>query len=213
MNKLNKIIIFMVLLTTLVIPVSADNITIELFQNSNDEYFVSYNDNLYECNGDECTFEVGNYTVDTNITEFELSSTGRKKLAKQIALEIDFPEYTGGINETFLIKALDDEGEDIGDRICSHNLETMAPTIEDFDLLDQEKTQLEADNAELMVKGELYDDQQKKDNDVIEIYKEAKEQAELFGIICGFGFAFVILTCTPGGKTSIEFAMKLFKRK
>lgn len=208
-----KILLFFLFLTTLVVvPCAADNITIELFQNSNGDYFVQYNNEMYSCVDDECTFNVS-----ANVTQQEhnlsLSKKDMQRIAQYVALEIDFPEYTGGINETFLIKALDDEGEDIGDRICSHNLETMAPTIEDFDLLEQEKIQLEVDVKELMVKGELYDDQQKKDNDIIEIYKEAKDQAELFGIVCAIGFAFVILTCTPGGKTSIEFAMKMLKRK
>lgn len=208
-----KVLLFLLFLTTLVVvPCSADNITIELFQNSAGDYFVQYNDEMYACVDDECTFNIS-----ANVTQqdhnLSLSKKDMKRIAQYVALEVEFPEYSGGINETWMLTALDDEGEDICDNIRDHNLNTLAPTVDDFDLVEQEKIQLESEVKELSVKGKLYDEQQIKNDEIIEIYKKDAANAEFFGIMCAIGFAFVVITCTPGGKTSIEFALKKLKRE
>ena len=54
--------LFILLSAIFMINVSADNVTIEVWENSQGEYYISYHDDLIACDGDECTFNVDNYS-------------------------------------------------------------------------------------------------------------------------------------------------------
>lgn len=99
-----RALLFLVLLfITTITPCVADNVTIEVLENLDGDFYISYNDDLIQCDTDDfCTFDVSNYTTNINTTEIELSKNDMKKIAQYVSLEIDMNGIeTGGINKTY----------------------------------------------------------------------------------------------------------------
>lgn len=218
-----RALIFLVLILALFItPGAADNVTIELFQNSQDIFFVQYNDELFECtDDDECTFEVANFTDNCtydNGTRYDLSSKDKKDIAqytvKYLVLENGAQAFTGGVvNDSALTASLGNTREDITDNIRSYMDTTLIPEIARFDELEQKLTLAENEVATLKVKGDAYDKQLLEDNEVIEVYKSKADDANFISTLCLIGIVFIAITCTPAGRGFIESLVEKISRK
>lgn len=214
-----RALLFLVLLSTLlVVPVSAENVTIELFQNSQDIFFVQYNDELFECSeDDECTFEVVNFTDNCtydNGTGYDLSRSDMQRIAQYVALEIDIPEYTGGVvNDSLLTTSLGNTREDITDNIRSYMDTTLMPKVTEFDELKQ-KLDIAEDEAGInKVKADAYDKQLLEDDEVIEVYKSKADDANFISALSLIGIVFIVITCTPAGRGFLEWIGEKLIRK
>ena len=157
---MRALILLVLLSTLLVVPVSADNVTIELFQNSQDVFFVQYNDELFECTEyDECTFEVANFTDNCtydNGTVYDLSIKDKKEIAEYtaqyIALEIDFSEYNNGVNESFLTDSLIVTRNEMIDSVNARTQNSFVPSVDEINAVKANLT--EAQNQIIDLKAE-----------------------------------------------------------
>ena len=215
---MRALLLIVLLLAIFITPSAADNVTIELFQNSNDIFFVQYNNELFECtDDDECTFEVANFTDNCtydNGTGYDLSRNDMKRIAQYVALEIDTTGYTGGVvNDSALTASLGNVREDITDNIRSYMDTTLIPTVAEFDELNQ-KLDIAEDEAGInKVKADAYDKQLLEDNEVIEVYKEKADDANFVSILSLIGIVFIVVTCTPAGRGFIDSLVEKFSRK
>ena len=152
-----RALLFLLLLATLIIiPVSAENVTIEILQNTQGEYYISYENDLIECVEDECTFDVANHTTNsTSITDF--SKDDMKKIAQYVALEIDTDDFDSGINETFMITSLAKTREDTTDNLRAYIAKTIMPEVEKFDEVEQKLAASEILVADLQAKAGSHD--------------------------------------------------------
>lgn len=78
------LIVFIILIGFLTTPVSANNVTLEIFQNMDGIYYVCIDDgDLIEC-GDSCSVNIDNVTGEaTSITDADI-----KRIGKQVAVEM-----------------------------------------------------------------------------------------------------------------------------
>lgn len=209
MKKMMLFIVFF-LTTLFVMPCSADNVTIELFQNSNDEYFVKYNGDLYACDDDECTFEVTNYTTSTNTTDYELSSKDMKKIAQYVALEIDIPACNeGAVNETRMIELLGNTREQTTDWIGGRITNTLIPEVEKFDELEQKLSEAEITIADLQSKAREYDDMKESKDDRISFLKD---ENSILKTLCGL-LTLSFIAVIAFNSQAFKRIMELKKRK
>lgn len=173
-------IIFVFLL--IIVPASADNVTIEILQNSNDEYYISYDDELIACDNDTCVFDVDAYSVNT--TEFELSNTDMKKISQYIALEIETMEYTEVVNESFITESNIVLRNELLESLYARTQNTFVPAIEERDALKTNLSEAQAMIEGLKADARGYDTLKKTHDDLTLILKnEIKKLEYLCGIL------------------------------
>lgn len=201
---------FILLATLLVIPVSADNVTITIFEAAGEEFFIEYNDGYFPCVNGTCTFDI----VDINGTEYEMSKDDMEKIAEYVALEIDTSSNTfGGSNETFILTALDQTEEDITDNLRAYTLNTLVPELERFEALAQQVIQLEKDLAESASESKNYDAMVETKDTTISTLERELNRSDFISMLCFIGMLFVLLTCTHGGKAILESVGKTIRRE
>ena len=184
--------VFFVLISILLISnVSADNVTIEILENADGEYYISYGRDLVACVDDECTFDVDEYS--SNVTDYELSNREITKIAQRVAFEVDFPDHVG-VNESFILSALGDNREDITDNLRSHTMNTIVPSIAEMDEFKSKLAIAEIRIVELESKEREYD------------------RMQFISLMAMIGFIFIIITCTDAGKEALQYIGKFRRR-
>ena len=198
-----KTLIFLLFATVLLLlPCSAEEITFEILQNSNDEYYISYNDDLIACVNDTCAFDVANYT--TNTTGIELSRTDMKKIAQYVALEIEVPEYIGAANESFITTQLGTSREDTTDNLRAFITNTVMPSIAEIDEVNSKLTVAEVTIADLQSKANEYDALKETTDKTISVYEDERK---IYQYLCGIltlSFIGVLGFNSPSFKRMLE---------
>lgn len=177
---MKSLILLLFAFVLLVTSCSAEEITFDILQNTQDEYYISYNDDLISCDNDTCTFDVSNYT--TNTTEFELSKNDMKKIAQYVALEIEIPQYTGSANESFITTQLGTSREDTTDNLRAFITNTVMPSIAEIDEVNSKLTVAEVTIADLQSKGREYDLLKETKDETISVLKD---ENEIYKYLCG----------------------------
>ena len=133
-----RFFLFLLVLTTLiVIPASADNITIEVLENFDGDLFIEFEDNRTSCSSAGiCTFDIGNYTSLTNYTEFELSKDDKKDIGKYTAqylsLELDLDNIVNDLNKSYFDSALMLQRNEIADNTGAKIKNSFVPDVENL---------------------------------------------------------------------------------
>lgn len=127
-----RLLILLLLLTTLiVVPASGENITIEILENFDGDYYIFYNDERIECDADDfCTFNVSNYTANVSVTEVDFSKTDMRKIAQYVFFEIESNGLTScGVNESFINEGNIVLRNEISDNIGAKIRNTFLPEV------------------------------------------------------------------------------------
>ena len=185
-----KILLFLLILTALiVVPCSAENVTIEIIQVTQGDYYISYNDDITTCSDNICIFDVENYTVDT--TEYQLSNKDITKIAQRVALEISSDDISNGVNETFLIELHGNTRETVTDFVGSRLTNTVIPELERFDELEQKFAGAETTIADLQSKAREYDNMKETKDETISVLKSRNSWLEILCV--GLGLTFIVV--------------------
>ena len=202
-----KAVFFFILVSTLlVLPCAAEEISFEILQNSNDEYYISYEDNLISCANDTCTFDVSNYT--TNTTELELSRDDMKKIAQYVALEIEIPAYTGSVNESFITNSNIELRNEILDSFYARTQNTFVPSLEEINACETNLTASQNMIVDLKAKAGEYDNMKELKNTEISTLKESKDTFKWIAILASIG-----MFCVAGANSSAFKRMLELKRR
>lgn len=204
-----KLLILALLL--LILPIaSADNVTIEIFQNSNDEFFIQYNGELHACVDDECTFNVS-----ANVTQQDydvaLSTKDIKKIAQYVALEVNMPTgQSWDLNRTYFDTTTGVTREQLYDRLAAYIDNTVVPEVDKYNAETSARMAAEAKVVELENKGINYDNMKETKDETISVLKDENEWLKYLCFILGLGMLAVM--CFNSGAFKRLLELKRGKR-
>lgn len=163
-----KLFTFLLLFAILMMPASAENVTIEIFENSAGVYYISINDGeIIEC-GETCEVEIDNVTgtnTSTTITKEDIN-----RIAKQVSVEMYGEEDAFNTTEFSLVVSDVVKGSDKD--LMDWIKKTYMPTVEEHNncttLLAEKENALKVLNAQF--KG--YDDEIKAKNSELDTIKK-----------------------------------------
>jgi hypothetical protein len=185
MNKYTLIILTLLIL--LPIATADTNITIQIYEDSSGDYFISVNDEgLEECQGSTCNITIENSTMS------KYSDSEIKDIARYISLELDIPDNTD-FNTTemhALFKTVSEEKQ-MNDRAWIR--ETWMPTTMEYQNCTLELEQVKGALATLDARLGGHDREVKALEDNLENTAKTRDLYLGFDIIMGVAIAILIL--------------------
>ena len=142
---IGKFLLVLVLLFT-VVPVSADTVDLEIWENSEGVFFITVNDGeLQECNGTICLVEIDDNTV----TGLSLSDGDIQYIAEYTSkqLTVDgfkpsgYEDGEGGVNETRTREIMWDVVAEWGANERAFVTRTLMPSVEEYNNMSLEVEQ------------------------------------------------------------------------
>lgn len=185
MNK--HILIILTLLLLLPVVTADTNITIQIYEDSSGDYFISVNDEgLEECQGSTCNITLENSTLS------KYSDSEMKDIARYISMELDIPENTGcNTTETYAVFNTVSEEKQMNDRAWIR--ETWMPTTMAYQNCTLELEQVRGALATLDAKLGGHDREVKALEDNLENTSKTRDLYLGFDIVMGVAIAILIL--------------------
>ena len=192
---------------------ASENITFEILQNSNGEYYVAYNDDLIPCDDVYCTIFAENITHANNTGNFtfELSTEEINRIAQRVSLEM--PEQQTELNTSIFEAQLGNTREDITDNLRAFITTTVVPEVEKFDELQNKLTEAEIRIVDLEAKEINFDLLKENTDKTIATLDRENDRMQFIAFLSMIGFLVVIITCTDAGKESLSYIGKFKGRK
>lgn len=163
---MRKLFIFLLFLGILMTSASAENVTVQIFENSDGVYFIEINDGeLIEC-GDSCTVCVDNVTSGSTT----LTKEDRVLIGKQVAAELHGQEEMFNTSEHYSITSDIVKGADAD--LMEWLKKNYMPTVEEFNNLTSKLEEKEAALKVLDAQFKGYDDTIKAHESEIETLKK-----------------------------------------
>lgn len=198
---MKAIFLFILVSTLLLLPCSAENVTIEIFETS-DIFYISLNDgDLIACPDEECTLDITNYTTNLTTTELEISKDAKKDIAQYVYLELlnsDVLEYTGGVNESFITNSNIELRTEILDGIYARTQTHFVPAIEEINACKTNLTATQNMIVDLKATASSHGVVLEAKEEKIENLEEAKENATL--LAAGLAILFVASLLFQGNR-------------
>jgi hypothetical protein len=193
---------------------ASENVTFEILQNSNNEYYIAYNDELIPCDDVYCTLLVSNITHANNTGNFtfELSTEEINRIAQRVALEIPQTEQQE-LNTSVFESQLGSTREDITDNLRSFIMSTVVPEVEKFDELQNKLTEAEITIVDLKAKEINFDLLKENTDKTIDTLERENDRMQFISFLLGIGIIFLTLTCTNPGKEILSYAANLRRNK
>lgn len=190
----------------------AENVTIEILQNSNGVYYIAYGDDLIPCEDSYCNFLVENVTNynNSNIT-FELSTKEINRIAQRISL--DMPQQQLELNTSVFEAQLGSTREDITDNLRSYMDLTLIPEVTRF---DEQKNLLTAAELEIVTlkSKEINFDLLKENTDkTIATLERENDRMQFIAFLSLIGMIIMVATLTDAGKEALSYVGKRRGRK